>query len=344
MASDLLLEAETLVEEFCAQLDRLLQQSRQQQDSLETEARQIRRLLDELDLRLRLAGEGAGFTPPDTDRLRAEQEEAARREQELLALLPKTVGAGRRLELLLRQVRMSGRSLRSAEHLPPYDPWELALRSQVLYGREQERSALAREVHDGPAQVLSNVVLGLGRAWEAGSPEELQALIEGLLRDARLGLQEVRRFIYELRPSPLAEEALDRQIERYIRDLEAAYQIEVDFRWALPPRELSAEETIAIYRIVQEALQNARRHSRAERIFVESYVETPAWVVRVSDNGTGFDFFRAWEQKDHWGIRGMEERAHLIGAELRIESRPGYGTTITLALPLRAPDTAEGRT
>lgn len=340
--TEVLEQAEALVEEFCQELHRLLQQSREQQQKLESQARQLHRALDEINLRLQMARDGTTPMAVDMASLQAAQEEASRQEQDLLSELAQAAESSRRLELLLRQVRMSSRSLRSEEHLQPYDPWELALRSQVLYGREQERNSLAREVHDGPAQVLSNLALGLGRIRQAGSAEEMRALAESVLRDARLGLQEVRRFIYDLRPSPLAEEPLGQQIERYIRDLETAYQIDIDFQWGTPPRQFTDEEKIAVYRIVQEALQNAHRHARSERIAVEAYTEPAAWTVRVSDNGVGFDPLAAWQQPDHWGIRGMHERARLIGAELRIESRPGAGTTVTLRLPLSGPGSSTG--
>ncbi len=331
MTANLLLQAETLVEQFCERLEDLLRQAQERRQVLESEARQQSRLLDELGVRLALVRQGRSPTM-DAERLRAEEEKVRRQQKQTLADLTEAEESARRLELLRRQVEMSGRSLRQAA-LQPYDPWELALRSQVLYGREQERSALAREVHDGPAQVLSNAVMGLERCRQAETPEESQAAMEELLRDLRLGLQEVRRFIYDLRPSPLAEEPLGRQIERYSRDLETAYQITVEFRWGAPPRDLSSEEKIAIYRIIQEALQNARRHARAGRISVEAYVEPSAWVVQVTDDGVGFDPTYPWHQEDHWGLYGMRERAQLIGAELQIESRPGEGTTVRLRLP-----------
>ncbi|MGB9723172.1 MAG: ATP-binding protein [Chloroflexia bacterium] len=332
MTAELLLQAESLVEQFCERLDDLLRQAQERRQVLESEARRVSRFLDEVGVRLTLARRGT--TPAlSAEHLQAEADEARRRQQETLAALAEVDESARRLELLRRQVEMSGRSLRPAG-LQPYDPWELALRSQVLYGREQERNALAREVHDGPAQVLSNAVMGLERCRQAETLEEARTAVEDLLRDVRLGLQEVRRFIYDLRPSPLAEEPLGRQIERYIRDLEAAYQTSIEFRWGAPPQELRPEEKVAIYRIVQEALQNARRHARAERISVEAYVEPNAWVIQVSDDGVGFDPDYPWPREDHWGLCGMRERAQLIGAQLQVESRPGQGTTVRLRLPL----------
>lgn len=332
MVANLLLQAETWTEQFCERLDALLRQVQEHRQALEVEARQQSRLLDELRVRLALARQGE-FPSLNVEALQTEEETIRREQQRTLAALAEVAEGARRLELLRRQVEMSGRSLRQTA-LQPYDPWELALRSQVLYGREQERRALAREVHDGPAQVLSNAVMGLERLRQAETPEESRVAVEELLRDLRLGLQEVRRFIYDLRPSPLAEESLGRQLERYIRDLETAYQVAVEFRWGAPPQDLSPEEKIAIYRIVQEALQNARRHARAGKILVEAYVESNAWIVQVTDDGVGFDPTYPWHQEDHWGLYGMQERAQLIGAELEVESRPGEGTAVRLRLPL----------
>lgn len=339
MVAELFVQAEALVEEFCRQLRQLLQQVRQEQRVLENDARQLRRLLDELEVRLELAEEGV--TPaPTADQWRENLASAHQQEQRILSELAEVEEAGRRLELLLRQVEMSGRSLRSDAQIQSYDPWELALQSQVLYGREQERVALAREVHDGPAQVLSNLTLGLEQCRQSADRQERQALLADLLRDTRLGLQEVRRFIYDLRPSPLAEEPLGRQIERYIRDMSATYQVEVTLRWGTPD-ELSPEETVAIYRIIQEALRNAYRHSRAAQITVETYTEPAAWVVCVVDDGVGFNPDLVWREEDHWGIIGMRERARLIGADLQIESQAGEGTEVRLRRPLHVQDRLE---
>jgi two-component system sensor histidine kinase DegS len=161
-----------------------------------------------------------------------------------------------------------------------------------------------------------------------------------VLRDVRVGLQEVRRFIYDLRPSPLSAGPLNQQIERYIQDFATAYQTSVELRWAEAPRPFTPEECVAIYRIVQESLQNARKHARGDRIVVETSMELSDWVLRVSDNGVGFDPGTAVPQEDHWGLRGMRERAYLIGAELTVKGRPNEGTTVTLRLPLHS--AAEG--
>lgn len=345
MAADRLLQAEALAEEFCQQLRLLLEQARQRQHALEIDARQAHRFLDELEVRLRLAQAGTSLAPADPNHLRKERDALLAQEQQTRDALGSAEESSRRLELLLRQVEMSSHSLRREVHIRPYDPWELALRSQVLHGREQERSALAREAHDGPAQVLSNLILGLERFRQVLPQRDGEAvdLAEKLLRDARLGLKEVRRFIYDLRPSPVAEESLGQQVERYVRDLETVYQVNVELHWGTPQRDLSREETIAIYRIVQEALRNAQKHARAERIAVDAYWEPTGWTVRVADEGVGFDPNAAWDQEDHWGVVGMRERARLIGADLEIKSRPGEGTKVLLRLPILPEDRTEER-
>jgi len=341
MVEDLLLHAETLTQDFCQQLDNLLQQARRRQQDLEAQARHLRRLREEVDMRLQLVLGQRDLVMPNPERLQREQREVAQQEEDSLAALAEAEQTSRRLELLLRQVEMSGRSLADGSTRRSYDPWELALRSQVLYGREQERAALAREVHDSPAQILANSVLGLESCRQSERLDEAKRLIGGVLRDVRVGLQEVRRFIYDLRPSPLADGPLGEQIERYIQDFATAYQANVELRWAESPRPFTPEECIAIYRIVQESLQNARKHARADRMIVEACVELTDWVLEVQDNGVGFDPTAVGLQEDHWGLQGMRERAHLIGAEWIVESQPNEGTTVTLRLPLYS--ATEGR-
>lgn len=335
---DLLARAEALAERFCEELRGLLEQASQERRALEAEARQLGRLRDEVEVRLRLVqgGEVVG----DGEKLEAEQRALRDAERRVRQALGAAEERERRLELLLRHVQMSARSLCTPPAGRPYDPWEMALRSQALYGREEERSALAREVHDGPAQLLASLALGLEQLRGDLPPGE-HAALERLVRDVRLGLQEVRRLIYELRPSPLSGEALGKQIERYVQDLQAAYGTTVELHWAAPPRELTEEEKVAVYRIVQEALRNAHRHARASRIAVEAFAGPTGWTVQVVDNGIGLDVDLLWQQQDHWGIRGMRERAQLIGAQLRIESRPGERTAVILHLPV-VPGGSEG--
>ncbi|GEM_PF-1333355 len=329
--SGYLTQAETLAESFCSKLRDLLEAATRQRNALEAELRQLARLRDEVEVRLRFAREG---NAPADPQLQEKRDALWANEQRIRQALAEAEEHTRRLELLLRHVQMSARSLRSSPAGQPYDPWEMALRSQALYGREAERNALAREVHDGPAQLLASLALGLEQLRGHLSPQEVaREGLERLLRDVRWGLQEARRLIYELRPSPFSGETLGKQVERYVHDLEAAYGIAVELRWADAPRELTQEEKVAVYRIVQEALRNAHRHARASRIAVEAFAAPTGWTVRVVDDGIGFDPDLLGQQQDHWGIRGMRERAQLIGAQLRIESRRGEGTAVVLHLP-----------
>ncbi len=221
---------------------------------------------------------------------------------------------------------------------PDLDAWKLATRIATIKAQEEERSRLAREVHDGPAQVLANAILGLELCEQIArrSPDQLIEEIGRLKAMVREGLVEVRRFIFDLRPSTLAERGLPATLQRYVADYRAFFRIEVELQLppALPP--LSQEQEITVFRIVQEALQNVQKHAQAGFVTVRLAVVEDALVVSIRDDGRGF----ALQQTEVTllsgaGLRGMRERAAAVGGELPVESAPGAGTTVRLVLPLR---------
>jgi two-component system sensor histidine kinase DegS len=219
-------------------------------------------------------------------------------------------------------------------------PWAAAIRAARIEAQEGERMRLAREVHDGPAQVLANAILTLeyceliaGRA-----PQELGPELRRLRTMMREGLVEVRRFMFDLRPTTLATMGLNATLARYAEEYEQAFRIPV--RLDLPPHELPIDDNaqIVLFRVVQESLQNIHKHAEATAVQI-SLARLPDGSVRLSvcDDGKGFDRQRFRPAiPSGAGLLGMEERATLLGGELTIESTLGRGTTITLLIPARA--------
>jgi two-component system sensor histidine kinase DegS len=226
-------------------------------------------------------------------------------------------------------------------------PWAAAVRASRIEAQEEERGRLAREVHDGPAQVLANAILGLeycelvaGRA-----PQELSPELRRLRTMMREGLIEVRRFMFDLRPTTLATMGLNATLARYAEEYEQAFGIPV--RLDLPRHDLPIDDgaQIVLFRVVQECLQNIHKHAEATAVQV-TLARLPDGSVRLSvcDDGKGFDRQRLRPAMPSGaGLLGMEERATLVGGELTIESTLGRGTTITLLVPARADDPTESR-
>jgi len=258
-------------------------------------------------------------------------------------------------QLLSRQLRDFVQLLRLARHqfhergvLPGNDiAQQLAVRQAMIHAQEEERRRLAREIHDGPAQVLANAILSvqfaarvLARTEDGGKGAVLEELerIERLLRE---GLSETRRFMIELQPVLLHQQGLLPALRHYLETFQRLFQGElvVHLPETLPP--LTPDQELTVFRVVQEALHNAQRHARARRIMLTLSATSADIVLEVADDGQGFrPSAVTTTSSGGFGLKGMRERAEVVGGEVTIWSEPGAGTRITLRLPL-TPQLAE---
>lgn len=218
---------------------------------------------------------------------------------------------------------------------------EATIRSAAVSAQETERQRLAREIHDGPAQALANAIIALEfveRAIRAGGdsagPRALEE-VERIKSSLREGLTEIRRFIFDLRPTMLQDRGLILTVEHYIATYQSLFPMAIDFHTAdtLPP--LSADQELTAFRVIQESIQNARKHARATRVNVEVAPVERNLRVRVEDNGRGFSPERVTtHMMGGAGLRGMRERAALVGGLIEVQSAPGEGTTVELTIPI----------
>jgi two-component system sensor histidine kinase UhpB len=202
----------------------------------------------------------------------------------------------------------------------------------ALTVQEGERERIARELHDEVGQTLTAMLLQIESVYP-DAPDELRAHLDELRETARSGAEDVRRIAQRLRPEALEELGLQSALVA-LSDLFAdqtglrlTRRIERD----LP---LSAQDELVIYRVAQEALTNVARHAHATRAELElARNGDGAVVLRVRDDGRGFDASR---RDSSYGIRGMRERAMLIGASMSIESTAPHGTEVLLRVPRKA--------
>jgi two-component system sensor histidine kinase DegS len=209
----------------------------------------------------------------------------------------------------------------------------------VSAAREEERRRLAREIHDGPAQVLANAVQTVYTVEEVAkrSPEQVVAELQRLREYLRDGTREIRRFMFDLRPAMLEDLGLAPTLRRFTDDYAShfGWEIDVQIDDALP--RLTPYQELQLFRIVQESLRNIHRHAGAEpRVCVYLRSVNGQLTLRVTDTGRGFDpttTVPRWESGA--GIPGMRERANAAGGNLTIQSAPGSGTVVefTLRLP-----------
>jgi len=215
----------------------------------------------------------------------------------------------------------------------------LAQREADAESRAWERKQLAQEIHDGPMQELSSVILMMelyrkilkddaGRAGEEFSRAKEQALI---------CLQDLRHFVYDLRLIDLEKLSLIDELKRYTVEFQKRTGINTHLVVNETKRELPLGMKKNLYRIVQEALTNVRRHAKASEAEVRLQWGDEQLELSVADDGRGFDVQETLEQA-HWekqfGLLGMQERAYLMGGALEIHSAPGEGTAMRVILPL----------
>jgi signal transduction histidine kinase len=195
----------------------------------------------------------------------------------------------------------------------------------------RERNRLARELHDTLAHALSGLAVQLDAiitVWDP-IPPKARSMLERALSITRLGLDETRRALRALRATPLEEMGLVLATQHLAENIAAENGLSLELDLAKLSREPAPEVEQCYYRVLQEALDNVTRHANAQRITVSLHEASEELILEVSDDGLGFtDETDASDEQ--FGLRGMRERAALIGGTLELESGPGQGTTIRL--------------
>jgi signal transduction histidine kinase len=214
---------------------------------------------------------------------------------------------------------------------------------RLLAAHEEERNRLARDLHDGVGQTLTAVVLTLDAADaalstdraepEAEDTESAQVAVRRARTLAVAALDETRAVAAQLRPSRIQELGLGAAM----RGLGDSAGVPIDVRFPpslLPPGLLEPEREIDAYRVIQEAVGNATRHSHAAHIWIDAGVADGLVKVSVGDDGVGFDTATTTAGL---GLVGMEERTSILHGRLEVRSQPGSGTVVDLVIPIHAP-------
>jgi two-component system, NarL family, sensor histidine kinase UhpB len=205
----------------------------------------------------------------------------------------------------------------------------------ALMAQEDERRRIARELHDEVGQTLTGVILQV-EGLSAMIPEPLRPQLDELRETARHGTHEVRRIARQLRPEALEELGLQSAIAVLATRFSEQTRIPVERRLEAAPA-LSQEQELVVYRVAQEALTNVARHALAGHVELRFERQGDWTVLAVRDDGRGI---RPEELASSNGVRGMRERAMLIGAQLSVDAPAGGGTEVQLRIPLdRVSDT-----
>jgi signal transduction histidine kinase len=215
------------------------------------------------------------------------------------------------------------------------------LSQMLMQAQERERQMISRELHDGIAQNLSTLKIGCDLLFDdqPAIPYELKmkmAKYSGLIDQT---ISTVRNLAYDLRPPVLDQIGLVRALEIYCDEFSENSGIKVDFQSAgIHKLNFDSNTEIHLYRLVQEGLNNIRKHAHAERATIKMVGAYPNIILRIEDDGKGFDV-KARELKldkeKRMGLRSMKERVNLLQGRMTIQSRPMKGTKILITYPFK---------
>nr|WP_232353824.1 sensor histidine kinase [[Bacillus] enclensis] len=207
---------------------------------------------------------------------------------------------------------------------------------QIIEAQEEERKRLSREIHDGPAQMMANVLMRsdlIDRVYREKGSEEAIKEIRDLKKMVRSALYEVRRIIYDLRPMALDDLGLIPTLRKYLSTIEEYnHKTSIQFVNIGLDVRLPSKYEVALFRLVQECVQNALKHAESTHIQVKVEVKKDKITVVVKDNGKGFDI--ETQKTGSFGIMGMKERVDLLEGDITIDSKLGAGTVVLIQVPL----------
>ena len=211
---------------------------------------------------------------------------------------------------------------------------------KIIEAQEEERQRLARDIHDGPAQSMANILVKaqLCERLIDSDIERTKKELESLKDITRSNLKDVRKIIYDLRPMTLDDLGLIPTLERYIYNFMKESSILVELKILGDVSSFESAMEIAVFRIIQEALNNVQKHSHARKVDITVEKTSVRFSVLISDDGVGFNKEEDAIDKDirsgGFGLMSMKERAELLNGKLKVKSSPGMGTKIYFSIPL----------
>ncbi|NLO89985.1 MAG: histidine kinase [Clostridia bacterium] len=224
------------------------------------------------------------------------------------------------------------------------DIWDEVERSRVIEeaacsiikAQEEERLRIARDIHDGPAQSLANLVMQAEYCQKllAIHPEEVPSELSQLKETARTSLESIRKIVFALRPMDLDNLGLVPAVKRMLNELrDSSSSLVFEFKSVGRSCRYPSAVEVAVFRIIQEAVNNALKHSKASTLRIILETQPSMIAAAIKDDGIGFN--EGSIREDSLGIKGMRERAALLKGDIKIISRPGKGTEVVLKIPVR---------
>lgn len=359
------------VETSKSQIFEIAENARQEGNSLKFDLHELRQEIakviskvDELELsyrraRARLVLVSRNFNTYTEEDIRIAYEEANRIQVELSIYRERENNLKKRRNDLERQLRTLEETIERAEQLVTqmgvvlgYLTGDLSkvgavleeakkhqlMGLQIIQAQEEERKRVAREIHDGPAQSMANVVLRseiVDKMLRNDRILEAQMELHELKEMVRLSLADVRRIIFDLRPMALDDLGLVPTLQKYIQTYEDRTKISVDLVVFGVEQPLQSSVKAALFRLVQECLNNVEKHASASNVQVKlEFLEEMLRLV-VKDDGVGFDKEKQISKGSSFGLLGMRERSQLLEGTMELQTSPGEGTRVMFQIPVK---------
>ncbi|MDR7073163.1 sensor histidine kinase [Fictibacillus barbaricus] len=208
---------------------------------------------------------------------------------------------------------------------------------QIIEAQEEERKRLSREIHDGPAQLMANMLIRselLEKIFVERGTDAARAEIKDLRVMIRESLKEVRRIIYDLRPMALDDLGIVPTLDKYLRNLKESTGMDIELQAMGESRRFHHKMEIAIFRLIQESVNNAVKHSESKTIQVKLEITKKFVSIYVRDDGKGFDTSQP-SKTNSFGMMGMRERVDLLEGTIKVNSRLNFGTSVYIQIPIR---------
>jgi len=270
--------------------------------------------------------------------LRERRDDLERRLLSLSSTLDRSIGLANKISVILSYLYDDFKKV-NIELEKAREKNEFVL--QIIEAQEEERKKISQEIHDGPAQMLANLLLRyeiIDRGIQAGKTEDVMKDIKETREMVRFSLHNVRRMIYDLRPMALDDLGLIPTLDKYIDDLSKYTKKSIDFIALGEAEKLHSEYEIVYFRLIQEALQNSINHADANLIKVKIEIKKDFVTIIIADDGKGFDPTET--TYNNFGLKGMKERVEMLKGSLIINTKLGEGTRIKIKVPNKISETS----
>ena len=207
----------------------------------------------------------------------------------------------------------------------------------IIKAQEDERLRISREIHDGPAQMMANIVYHaeICERWIDKDKDKAKKELQELRNLVRGCLSETRDIIFDLRPMALDDLGLEAATTRFIETIKVRYGIDLKLRFFGMPKRLPNHIEVSVFRVIQESINNIVKHSKTTEAKVSLEFNDEFLIIHIEDKGIGFAVDEKNQSSSSYGLIGMRERIKLLHGKLKISSEANKGTKLEMVIPLK---------